>query len=118
MDEGYLRRVPGYREGKRLGIGTVLPRRELGAEAASRAMLDPRAWVPIVWGVLLSLWAIVRKRGRAPAINPQGGRYGLPADFLISRDGRVLARKYGAHAYDQWSVDELLALAREGRVES
>jgi hypothetical protein len=42
----------------------------------------------------------------------------LPADFLISRDGRVLARKYGAHAYDQWSVDELLTLAREGRVES
>jgi hypothetical protein len=91
---------------------------EFGLEAAPRAMLDPRAWVPIVWGVLLSLWAIVRKRGRAPAINPQGGRYGLPADFLISRDGRVLARKYGAHAYDQWSVDELLALAREGRVES
>jgi hypothetical protein len=23
--------------------------------------------------------------------------------------GEVLARKHGAHAYDQWSVDELLA---------
>jgi hypothetical protein len=34
---------------------------------------------------------------------------GLPADFLIASDGRVLACKYGAHAYDQWSVDEILA---------
>jgi hypothetical protein len=40
-----------------------------------------------------------------------GGINGLPADFLIAGDGRVLARKYGAHAYDQWSVDDLLGLA-------
>jgi hypothetical protein len=37
---------------------------------------------------------------------------GLPADFLIGTDGRVLAKKYGKHAYDQWSVDELLAHAQ------
>lgn len=36
---------------------------------------------------------------------------GLPADLLIAADGRVVAAKYGSHAYDQWSVDELLALA-------
>jgi hypothetical protein len=36
---------------------------------------------------------------------------GLPADFLIGPDGRVLAVKYGSHADDQWSVDELLDLA-------
>jgi hypothetical protein len=36
---------------------------------------------------------------------------GLPADFLIGSDGRVLAAKYGRHADDQWSVDELLDLA-------
>jgi hypothetical protein len=36
---------------------------------------------------------------------------GLPADFLISSGGRVLAAKYGSHADDQWSVDELLDLA-------
>ena len=35
---------------------------------------------------------------------------GKPADFLIGRDGRVLARKYGVHADDQWSVEELLRL--------
>jgi hypothetical protein len=36
---------------------------------------------------------------------------GLPADFLIGSDGRVLATKYGSHADDQWSVDELLDVA-------
>jgi peroxiredoxin len=36
---------------------------------------------------------------------------GMPADFLIARDGAVVARKYGEHADDQWSVDELLRLA-------
>jgi hypothetical protein len=35
---------------------------------------------------------------------------GLPADFLIGTDGRVLALKYGTDAYDQWSVDELHAI--------
>jgi hypothetical protein len=35
----------------------------------------------------------------------------LPADFLIGSDGRVLARKLGTHANDQWSVDEVLAHA-------
>jgi hypothetical protein len=35
----------------------------------------------------------------------------MPADFLIGADGAVVARKYGEHADDQWSVDELLRLA-------
>jgi peroxiredoxin len=41
-----------------------------------------------------------------------GGPLGLPADFLIAPSGRIDAVKYGAHAYDQWSVDELLTLAK------
>jgi peroxiredoxin len=40
-----------------------------------------------------------------------GGPFGLPADFLIAPSGRINAVKYGNDAYDQWSVDELLALA-------
>ena len=32
------------------------------------------------------------------------------ADFLIEPGGRILACKYGSHAYDQWSVDEILEL--------
>jgi peroxiredoxin len=86
-----------------------------GVESAPRALLDPRAWAPILRAVARSLWAVVRERRPPPAANPHGGRLGLPADFLIASDGRVLARKYGAHAYDQWSVDELLARARPAR---
>jgi peroxiredoxin len=41
-----------------------------------------------------------------------GGPLGLPADFLIASSGRINAVKYGTDAYDQWSVDELLALAK------
>ena len=41
-----------------------------------------------------------------------GGPFGLPADFLIAPSGRINAVKYGTDAYDQWSVDELLTLAK------
>jgi peroxiredoxin len=44
-------------------------------------------------------------------LRPAGGPLGLPADFLIAPSGRITAVKYGADAYDQWSVDQLLALA-------
>ena len=87
---------------------------EFGVESARRALLDPRAWPAIVWGVLISLWGIVRHRRPAPSLNPHGGRFGLPADFLIGGGGRILAVKYGQHADDHWTVDELLALARRG----
>ena len=42
-----------------------------------------------------------------------GGPTGLPAEFLIAADGLIKAVKYGRHAYDQWSVDEMLELARQ-----
>jgi hypothetical protein len=45
-------------------------------------------------------------------VTPTGGLLGLPADFLIAPDGRIAALKYGQHAYDQWTVDELLDHAR------
>jgi hypothetical protein len=43
-----------------------------------------------------------------------GGPLGLPAEFLIAPSGQIKAVKYGTHAYDQWSVDELIALAKGG----
>ncbi|WP_406040178.1 AhpC/TSA family protein [Micromonospora sp. NBC_00898] len=84
--------------------------RKFGVEAAPRPMLSPRAWLSILRAVLRSSWAVLRGRERPPAAVPHGGRFGLPADFLIAPDGRVLAAKYGEHVYDQWSVDELLSL--------
>jgi hypothetical protein len=84
--------------------------REFGVESSPRALLDPRSWPGIVRSVAHELRAV--RRGRpAPPAHAEGGRLGLPADFLIAPDGQVLARKYGVHADDQWSVDELIALA-------
>jgi peroxiredoxin len=85
---------------------------EFGVESAPRALLDPRAWGAIVRGVSRSVRAIARGREPVPPIRPRGGRFGLPAEFLIGRDGRVVASKYGEHADDQWSVDDLLRIAQ------
>lgn len=78
--------------------------REFGVDSSLRALLDPRAWGP--------LWRGVRHKPDPLAGDHRTGHLGRPADFLIAADGRIVARKYGAHAYDQWSVDELLELAR------
>lgn len=84
--------------------------REFGVESAPRALLDPRAWPAIATGVAYELVQVVRRRRPAPP-PAQGGRLGLPGDFLIAADGRLLEVKYGAHADDQWPVDEILAYA-------
>lgn len=85
---------------------------EFGVEAAPRALLDPRAWLHILIAVLSYLWLVVRRRRLLPPKRAQGGRLGLPADFLVTSDGVVVASHYGEHAYDQWSVDTLLGLVR------
>lgn len=76
-----------------------------GVEKSLMAVLDPRAWGASIKGNL---------RRDKPALKgmPNGGLLGLPADFLIAPDGTIKAAHYGKHADDQWSVDELLALAR------
>jgi peroxiredoxin len=45
-------------------------------------------------------------------LRQSGGPLGLPGDFLIAPSGEIKAVKYGSHAYDQWSVDELIAVAK------
>jgi peroxiredoxin len=86
---------------------------EFGVAPSPRAVLDPRSWWPTLRGLLRSVRAIIRKREGAPAAHPCGGRLGLPADLLIASDGHVIDCKHGRHAYDQWSVDELLARASQ-----
>jgi AhpC/TSA family len=82
---------------------------EFGVESSARSVLDPRAVVPVLVPMLRHPPGM---RGAPPAnLHPTGGRLGLPADFLIDSDGQVIACKYGSHAYDQWSVDELLTHA-------
>jgi peroxiredoxin len=80
---------------------------EFGVGSGLRALLNPRA-------LLMALPHVVRMLPKLPGIPAWGkGVLGLPADFLITPDGRVLACQYGAHADDQWSVDELFAFARK-----
>jgi peroxiredoxin len=80
---------------------------EFGVESSRRALLDARAILPVLLPTLRHPPGI----GSPPVnLRPTGGRLGLPADFLIDSAGRVVACKHGSHAYDQWSVDELLGL--------
>jgi peroxiredoxin len=78
---------------------------EFGVRSSLMAVLDPRA--PLAG---LRARSVVHSVRGAMAIGEQ--HLGLPAEFLIGPDGLVLAAKYGRHANDQWSVDELLELAR------
>jgi peroxiredoxin len=85
------------------------PQKELyaqfGVGTSLFAILDVRAWPAIIKGATAS---------DKPKGDPEGGPFGRPADFLISPDGKVVASHYGRHAFDQWSVDELLRITKQG----
>ena len=78
---------------------------ELGVGSSLKAVLNPRA--PLAG---LRARSVVHSVRGAMGIGEK--HLGLPADFLIAPDGLVLAAKYGKYASDQWSVDELLDLAK------
>ena len=91
------------------------PDRELytafGVETAWRSVLHPRAWTTPLRPKTYPVVARGVRAGGTPG--PRGQTMlGLPADFLIAPNGRILAAKYGQHANDQWDVDELLHLAQ------
>ncbi len=77
--------------------------RSFGVETSWRALFHPGVfWSGMRW--VLATGRFYRKA--------ENGILGLPADFLLDRQGRVLACQYGRHADDHWEVDELLRLAR------
>ncbi|HJS92781.1 MAG TPA: peroxiredoxin-like family protein [Solirubrobacteraceae bacterium] len=84
---------------------------EFGVERSPRAVLNPGAWPAIARGLGHSVSAVIRRKEKAPPVVHENGSLGLPGDFLIASDGHVIASKYGTHAFDQWTVDEVLALA-------
>jgi hypothetical protein len=90
---------------------------EFGVESGPRALFNPRAWPAIVRAIVRDLPGVLRRHKPAPKSRPDGGRLGLPADFLIAPDGRVIAHKHGSHAYDQWPVDELLTHAAQVKIQ-
>jgi len=77
---------------------------EFGVERSWRAILTPKILASVGTG-------FAQQRGKGTLGTLTESHLGMPADFLIDTDGTVLAVKYGEHAADQWSVDELLALA-------
>jgi peroxiredoxin len=77
----------------------------LGVTTSPLALLHPR-------GLRAALRAAVARTSAAPGAGVGDGPFGLPADFLVSPHGRILAAKYGVHADDQWSIDQLLALVQ------
>lgn len=83
------------------------PKKELyrlyGVESSISAFFGLSAWLASVKGILSA-------DKPNPFRVPNGGFLGLPADFLIMPDGVITAAHYGKHAYDQWSVNDLLAL--------
>ena len=68
-------------------------------------------------GLRAALRAALSRASAAPSAGVGDGPFGLPADFLVAPQSRIVAAKYGVHADDQWSVDELLALV-DGASES
>jgi peroxiredoxin len=76
--------------------------REVGVEQSWAYAMHPRV-----------LWAALKGMGSRFNLAMTGGPTGLPAEFLIASDGLIKAVKYGRHAFDQWSVEELLELAKQ-----
>lgn len=70
-------------------------------ETSLTAILHPKAWLSGITG-LIRYGMHLPSKGESPL--------GLPADFLIASDGKILAAHYGVHAYDHWELDELLSL--------
>ena len=85
--------------------------RRFGVENSPRSILRPGAWRALPAGYRRAIKAAVAERRGLMAAAPTNGNLGLPAEFLISADGEVKAAKYGRHAYDQWTVDDLLTMA-------
>ena len=84
--------------------------RRFGVEHRPRALLNRRTLRIMPRAELALMRTAVRDRTLPAPLHPTGGILGMPADFLIEPDGTVAAAKYGQHAYDQWTVDELLAI--------
>lgn len=88
--------------------------RRFGVETSIRSVVDLRSMTPVLKGLKdPALRGKLRLKDGLHTAN--GGHMGLPADILIGRDGTVIAAKYGKHAGDQWSVDELLEHAKVRR---
>lgn len=73
-----------------------------GVERSALAAAHPKA-----------MWSALRGLVGAPS-NPfrgEGGKDGLPADFLVGPGGALVAVHYGRHAADHWELEQVISLA-------
>lgn len=84
---------------------TVRIYRTFGVKESAGALLHPKAWGDLTLGVLTT----------KPGASAEGGKNGLPADFLIAPDGIMVAAHYGTHASDHRSVDGVVAVAARAK---
>lgn len=78
--------------------------KSFGVESSLLSILNPAAWSAGIKGIM---------KFKAMPYEAGQSLLGLPADFLISRTGELVAVKYGAHADDHWSLDEVVQMARQ-----
>jgi peroxiredoxin len=76
------------------------PARELYRRSAW-ALAHPKSWLAGIRGLVTAGAAMPERVADAQ---------GTPADFLIDARGIVRAGKYGRHADDQWSVEEVMGM--------
>lgn len=90
------------------------PEKKIYADfGADRKMASTAALNPRMWWVASSALAQGLRFNRLHGASGKGEEHaGLPAEFLISPSGRVVAAKYGKRIDDHWSVAELLDLAK------
>jgi len=85
--------------------------RQFGVQASITTLFSREVWKVAFQGMRLP--------GQPKFVPPPvGGRLGLPADFLIALDGKIIAAFYGKHAYDQWALDEVLEKTRSWQQKS
>ncbi len=80
--------------------------RQFGVERSAAAALHPMA----MWSAIRGLVS-----ARSNPLHGEGGKDGLPADFLVGPDGTILAVHYGRHAADHWELAQVIELAQEHR---
>ena len=78
--------------------------KDFGVESSLLSVIHPASWASGIKGLI--------KFQRFPHESGQS-HLGLPADFMVTRSGEVVAAKYGKHADDHWEVDDVIRFARQ-----
>jgi len=76
--------------------------KKYAVERSLWSIFSPQAWPNLLKGYKL------KAAGKIDSTP-----FGQPAEFLVAPDGRIIDCHYGSHSSDQWSVDDILKIARQ-----